>query len=65
MYDYQTGHADRTTIHTDGGSTAFANPTVTALTAPNGQLAILVTLFVPGQGAAPGESGELIYYQTY
>lgn len=26
VYDYQTGNADQTTIHTDGGSTAFANP---------------------------------------
>jgi hypothetical protein len=65
VYDYQTGNADRTTIHTDGGSTAFANPTVSALRAPNGQPAILVTLFIPSQGAGPGESGELIYYKTY
>jgi hypothetical protein len=65
VYDYQTGNADRTTIHTDGGSTAFANPTLTALKAPNGQRALLVTLFIPSEGAAPGESGELIYYTTY
>jgi len=26
LYDYQTGNADTTVIHTDGGSTAFANP---------------------------------------
>jgi hypothetical protein len=65
VYDYQTGNADRTTIHTNGGSTAFANPTVTALRAPNGQPAILVTLFIPSQGAALGESGSLIYYRTY
>ena len=65
VYDYQTGNADQTTIRTDGGGTAFANPTVTALRAPNGQPAILVTLFIPSQGAASGESGELIYYQTY
>jgi hypothetical protein len=65
VYDYQTGNADRTTIHTDAGSTAFANPTVSALRAPNGQPAILVTLFIPSQGAGPGESGELIYYKTY
>jgi hypothetical protein len=65
VYDYQTGNADQTTIHTDGGSTAFANPTLTALRAPNGQPAILVTLFIPSEGAAPGESGELVYYQTY
>ncbi len=65
VYDYQTGNADQTTIRTDGGSTAFANPTVTALNAPNGQPAIVVSLFIPSEGAAAGESGELIYYQTY
>ncbi|GAA1723521.1 hypothetical protein GCM10009765_84390 [Fodinicola feengrottensis] len=65
LYDYQTGNADRTSIHTDGGSTAFANPTLTALKAPNGQRAVVVTLFLPGEGAAAGESGELIYYKTY
>ncbi|MDX6250675.1 MAG: hypothetical protein QOF10_4035 [Kribbellaceae bacterium] len=64
-YDYQTGNADRTTIRTDSGSTAFANPTVSALRAPNGQPAILVTLFIPSQGAGAGESGELLYYTTY
>ncbi|MEU0090837.1 hypothetical protein [Kribbella sp. NPDC006257] len=64
VYDYQTGNADKTAIHTDAGSTAFANPTVTALRAPNGQNAILVTLFIPSEGAGPGESGELIYYRT-
>jgi hypothetical protein len=26
---------------------------------------ILVTLFIPSQGAAAGESGELIYYTKY
>jgi hypothetical protein len=53
VYDYQTGNANRTSIRTDGGSTAFANPTVTALRAPNGQPAILVSLFFPSEGAAP------------
>ncbi|GAB3831136.1 hypothetical protein [Kribbella italica] len=65
VYDYQTGNADQTTIRTDGGSTAFANPTVTALRAPNGAPALVFTLFVPSEGAAPGEAGELVYYKTY
>jgi F5/8 type C domain len=65
LYDYQTGNADTTSIHTNGGSTAFANPSITNLVAPNGSLAIVVTLFIPSEGAAPGESGELIYYRTY
>ncbi len=65
LYDYQTGNADQTAIHTDGGSTAFANPTLTALKTPSGDRAMLVTLFVPSEGAAPGEAGELLYYKTY
>jgi hypothetical protein len=65
VYDYQTGNADRTTIQTDAGSTAFANPTITALRAPNGQPALVITLFIPSEGAGAGESGELIYYTTY
>ncbi|THU35004.1 hypothetical protein FAM09_23265 [Niastella caeni] len=64
LYDYQTGNADTTTIKTDGGSTAFANPTITK-TQLNGQNIMLVTLFIPSEGAAAGEAGELIYYSKY
>jgi hypothetical protein len=64
-YDFQTGNADQLAIKTAGGSTSFANPRITRLTAPNGQPAIVVTIFIPSQGAAAGEAGEMIYYQTY
>jgi hypothetical protein len=64
LYDYQTGNADPTSIHTDGGSVAFANPSCTSLKV-GGLWAVVVTLFLPSQGAAPGEAGELIYYRTY
>jgi hypothetical protein len=49
-------------IKTHGGSIAFANPTATQLTLPNSQEGIVVTLFIPSEGAAKGESGCLIYY---
>ena len=62
-YDYQTGQADLLGIRTDQGSTAFANPSVSRIRAPNGEPAILITLFLPSQGAKPGEAGELIYYK--
>jgi hypothetical protein len=65
VYDYSTGNADTTSIRTDGGSTAFANPHLTVLRAPNGRPAVFVSLFLPSEGAAPGESGELLYYRTY
>jgi hypothetical protein len=65
LYDHQTGIADQTNIRTEGGSTAFANPSITSLKAPDGRMALVMTLFIPSEGAAPGESGELIYYRTY
>jgi photosystem II stability/assembly factor-like uncharacterized protein len=46
---------------THGGSTAFANPTATMLRDPEGRDALMVTLFVPMEGAAPGEAGSLLY----
>ena len=46
---------------THGGSTAFANPTATMLRDPAGRDALMVTLFVPMEGAAPGEAGSLLY----
>lgn len=51
------------TIRTAKASTAFANPSVTSLTGPTGVPSLLVTAFIPSDGAAPGESGELIYWQ--
>jgi hypothetical protein len=62
LFDFQTGNADQLAIRTPGGSTAFANPSFTRVTAPGGRDALLVTLFLPSEGAAPGEAGELIYY---
>jgi hypothetical protein len=62
IYDYQTGNAEQLQIVTHGGSTAFANPTFTFLEI-DGLDAVVVTLFVPSEGAANGEAGELIYYR--
>jgi hypothetical protein len=65
VYDYATGEAEPASIRTDAGSTAFANPHVTALTAPDGRRALVVSLFLPGEGAAPGEGGQLIFHRAY
>jgi hypothetical protein len=62
LYDHATRSARRLDVATHGGSTAFANPTATALRDPSGRAAIMSTLFVPGEGAAPGEAGSLLYY---
>lgn len=61
IYDYSTGNAEPLDIVTHSGSTAFANPTVTMMDM-NGSRAMVVTLFMPSEGAAPGEAGELMYY---
>jgi hypothetical protein len=63
LYDGHTAH--QLTIHTAGGSTAFANPTATVITDPAGARALLVTQFIPSSGAAAHESGELLYWQAF
>ncbi len=50
-------------IVTRGGSKSFGNPTATELEAPSGRRAVLVTVYVFSEGAAPGEIGPLIYYR--
>lgn len=45
---------------THGGSKSFANPTWDVMPLPCGSRALLVTLFLPSQGSAPGEAGCLI-----
>jgi hypothetical protein len=54
--------ARRLEVVTHGGSTAFANPTATWLRDPSGREAVMVTLFLPVEGAAAGEAGSLLYY---
>jgi hypothetical protein len=62
LYDRGVGTAERLGILTHGGSTAFANPTATMLRDPAGRDAVMVTLFLPMEGAAPGEAGSLLYH---
>jgi hypothetical protein len=64
IYDYQTGNAEPLNIRTHGGSRAFANPTNTQIKIGS-RWASVTTLFVPGEGSAPGEAGTLIYYRLY
>ena len=61
LYNRSAGTAERLEVVTHGGSTAFANPTATLLRDPAGRDALMVTLFVPMEGAAPGEAGSLLY----
>ena len=63
LYDGETGQADPLAIRTHGGSRSFSNPTISEIRI-NDRAAILVTLYLFTEGAAPGEAGELIYYRT-
>lgn len=62
IYDYQTGNAEQLQMVTHNGSTAFANPTLSFLEI-EGLDAMVATFFLPSEGAANGEAGELIYYR--
>jgi hypothetical protein len=62
LYDRAAGTAQRLSIVTHGGSRAFANPTATMLRDRAGRQAVMVTLFVPMEAAAPGEAGSLLYH---
>ena len=64
LLDYTAGSLKPLLVRTHAGSTAFGNPTVTPLAAPGGAPAVLVSMFVFGEGAAPAESGQLVYYRT-
>ena len=61
LHDRAAGTTERLAIVTHKGSMAFANPTATPLRDPAGRDAIMVTLFLPMEAAAPGEAGSLLY----
>ena len=62
-YDRANGTAQPVPIRTRRGSVAFGNPKVTVLRAPSGRTALVASMFVFGEGAAPGEAGPLLYYR--
>jgi hypothetical protein len=49
------------TFSTDGGSRAFTNPSAEVVELDH-QATLVVSLFVPQEGAAIGEAGSLVYY---
>jgi hypothetical protein len=64
LWEEASGEATQLEILTHGGSQAFANPTCTLLTGPEGGQALVVTLFIPSENSALGEAGELIYFKN-
>jgi len=65
LRDWQRGSVAYLPITTHGGSTAFANPSITMIIAPSGRTAVVAGLFLPSEGAAPGEGGQLLYFREY
>jgi hypothetical protein len=62
LVDPRTRAAQPLEVTTGGGSRSFGNPTVTALTSPDGRPALFVSLYVFSEGAAASEAGPLLYY---
>ena len=65
LFDETAGMLTQLQVTTKGGSQSFANPAVTTVTDPAGNRALVVSYFLPYQGAAPGEAGPLIFYTDY
>jgi hypothetical protein len=61
LYDWSTGTAHPVPMRTRAGSVSFGNPTLTMVTAPSGEPAMVVTVYLFPAGAAPGEEGPLLY----
>ena len=62
LHDAATGKAEQLEFRTHAYSTAFTNPTIDEVEI-DGRRALVVTLFVPQEGAAGDEAGQLIYYR--
>lgn len=62
LYSPKTNKAVLLNIKTHKGSKSFANPTMTAAKGPDGSKGIIVTFFMPGEAAAKGEAGTVIYF---
>jgi hypothetical protein len=61
----EAGAVTRLQVQTHGGSTACANPTVTNARLPGGRAGLIVTYFIPVEGAARGEAGTLVFWRAY
>ncbi len=64
IYDWRTGKDTELTIRTHGGTASFANPKWSLVKGPAGKPALVMTVYLPSQGSAPGEAGELVYYRN-
>jgi len=63
LYDDETRTAELLHVRTHQGSVAFSNPTIGQVRI-GGHEAILVTLFLMGEGAPSSEDGPLLFYRA-
>ncbi|MFJ8505391.1 hypothetical protein [Streptomyces avermitilis] len=61
--DPATGRAERLAVRTRGGSRAFATRSAPLLADRGRRPALLVSLFVPREGSAPGEAGGPVHWR--
>ena len=59
----EDGAVTQLEVRTHAGSTACANPTVTNATLPSGRRGLIVTYFIPVEGAGRNEAGTLIFWR--
>jgi hypothetical protein len=65
LYDDAHNRLAALDIRTPAKSTSFGNPKVTQIVDPRGHRALVVSLFVFGNGAHGHEAGPLIYYRDF
>lgn len=67
LYSWDDGGFWPLAVKTHGNSTSFSNPHFQVIHDPQNfsRLAIFVSYFALGEGAATGESGELFFYKDY
>jgi hypothetical protein len=61
----EQGVITRLSVRTHAGSTACANPTITGAKTPDGRPGLIVTYFIPVEGAGRNEAGTLVFWRAY
>ena len=61
----EAGAFNQLHVRTHGGSTACANPTVTSTKLPDGRAGLVVTYFIPVEGAGRNEAGTLVFWRAF
>lgn len=62
LYDVKNGKIVQLDPYTHNRSIAFANPSVSNISLPDGTNGLFVSYYIFSEGAAPGEGGPLIFF---